>query len=264
MADFMVIPIAQFESWLISQKVSRLIKLIQIHHTWKPNYSSFQHSDHKSLLKSMEKSHLERGFTAIAQHFTIFPDGQIGTGRPLNQVPAGIKGANQNGICIEIIGNFDHGGDILNDIQSESIIKVTTLLCKKFNLVPSDSTIVYHHWYDLNSGVRTNGEGTTKTCPGTNFFGGNTVADFNEHFLPVIVQAIGETPQVTTHTYLFVGSVIPSKLNVRSNSSINAGVVDKLTRGTEVRIFSDHQDWFSINGSYTRWVKKEFIEVLNA
>jgi hypothetical protein len=46
----------------------------------------------------------------------------------------------------------------------------------------------YHHWYDLNTGKRIAKEGTgsTKTCPGTNFFGGNTVEAFKTGLLPLL------------------------------------------------------------------------------
>jgi hypothetical protein len=263
MADFVIFPMPQFENWLVSQKVTRLIRLVQIHHTWKPNYTSFEHSDHMSLLEGMEKSHLERGFTDIAQHFTTFPDGLVGTGRPLNQVPAGIKGANKNGVCIENLGNFDIGGDNMTEIQKKAIIKVTSLLCKKFALVPSEEAIVYHHWYDLITGVRTNGTGSTKTCPGTNFFGGNTIQDFNANFLPLVQNEIGEMQVAPNNGYLFAGMVTAGKLNVRAGASLNAPIVDKVTKGTELRIFSESYDWYSVNSSYTRWVKKEFIEIVN-
>jgi hypothetical protein len=51
-------------------------------------------------------------------------------------------------------------------------------------------TVLYHHWFDLDSGLRldwgSGGAGKTKTCPGTNFFGGNTVRKFQNSFLPLL------------------------------------------------------------------------------
>lgn len=134
----------------------------------------------------MEHSHLERGFSQIAQHFTIFPDGKIVTGRSLEDVPAGIKGANAHGVCIENLGNFDVTE--MTAEQKNTVICLTKLLLKKFNLIPSTSTVVYHHWYDLDTGVRTNGTGNTKTCPGAKFFGGNTVESCQKNLIPLLLK----------------------------------------------------------------------------
>lgn len=46
----------------------------------------------------------------------------------------------------------------MSDEQRNAIIKVNALLCKRFSLQPNANTIVYHHWYDLNTGERTGPE----------------------------------------------------------------------------------------------------------
>lgn len=126
------------------------------------------------------------GFNQIAQNLTSFPDGTIAVGRPFDVIPGGCKGCNAYGLCLENLGNFDIGGDAMTDLHKETIIKLTTALLLKFNLVPSTDTIIYHHWYDIITGQRTNGTGTVKTCPGTNFFGGNKVEDCQLHFIPFL------------------------------------------------------------------------------
>ena len=65
---------------------------------------------------------------------------------------------------------------------------IISSLLTLFKLAPSETTVVYHHWYDLNTGKRIAKEGTgsTKTCPGTNFFGGNTVEAFKKELLPLL------------------------------------------------------------------------------
>ena len=266
MASFQLFVLPEFETWLKTQSVSRLIKLVQNHHTYIPNYSHFHDSNHLPLQESMERSHLERGFSQIAQHFTTFPDGKIMTGRPLNAVPAGIKGANGNGICIEHIGNFDDGGDQMSAQQSNTILKLNALLMHKLGLAPSDETIVYHHWYDLNTGKKViEGTGVTKSCPGTNFFGGNKKENFNASFLPLIQTAYQELnlPTAMVSDHKLSGFVNVKLLNVRLSSSLDAPIITKFGKGTEVRIFEDLNGWYAINQSRTRWIKKEFV-ALNA
>jgi hypothetical protein len=185
---FLLFDVSEFDSWLKGLQLKRKITLIQNHHTWLPNYATFDKiGDHFKMLASMEKSHLERGFSEIAQNLTTFPDGTIAVCRSFETIPAGIKGANQFGICMEHVGNFDAGGDTMRAAHRTSIIKVNTLLCKKFGLTPSTDTVVYHHWYDLTTGKRVpDGSPNTKTCPGTNFFGGNTTASCKTNFIPLL------------------------------------------------------------------------------
>lgn len=193
--------LTEFKSWLEDQKVTRKITILQVHHTWMPNYKSFNGKNHFELLNSMRNSHKQRGFDDIAQQITTFPDGKIAysLGRPFDKAPAGIKGANLTGICIENVGNFDAGGDIMTDIHRTTIIGLYAVLAKKFNIPIDTDHIVYHHWYDLNTGKRIPdsiinkyaGQSAvpgyyTKTCPGTAFFGGNSVKAAQENFIPLI------------------------------------------------------------------------------
>lgn len=261
MSNFQLFTLPDFESWIKRQSVTRLIKLIQNHHTYIPNYSHFFGNNHLALQKNMERFHMvERGFSAIAQHFTTFPDGTIMTGRALDMIPAGIKGANKFGICIEHLGNFDANGDKMSDNHKATIIGINALLCERFGLPPSDQTIVYHHWYDLNTGqMVTEGQGATKSCPGTNFFGGNTKVDFNANLLPQIVATMRAATENIGSQHKHTGVVSPRKLNVRRMGSLDAPVVTTVTMGTPVRIFDEVSGWYAINGTKTEWVKKEFI-----
>jgi hypothetical protein len=123
----------------------------------------------------MERAHLERGFAEIAQNITSFPDGTLMLCRSFNTSPAGIKGANRNGICIEHLGNFDLGGDGTNAAHRETIVRPNARLLQRFSLPCDTDHVVFNHWWDLNTGERTIGAGSTKSCPGTAFFGGNRV-----------------------------------------------------------------------------------------
>ncbi|SHE38225.1 peptidoglycan recognition protein family protein [Pedobacter caeni] len=186
---FILLEPEEFDSWLkLQRKTSRAIKLVQLHHTYIPAYSHFKGDNHFALCEAMERAHLERGFAEIAQNFTTFPDGKIMVCRSMDTIPAGVKGANTNGICIENVGNFDRGKDVMTEAQRSVILMMTKSLLAHFGLVASDQSVIYHHWYDLNAGkrIKVEGTGVTKSCPGTNFFGGNTVADFNAHLLPLL------------------------------------------------------------------------------
>lgn len=179
--------IEQFKKHISSLKVTRKIKIIQLHHTWSPNYTHFNGTNHMTLQKNMKTHHVKNnGWSDIGQQFTIFPDGLICTGRDINNSPAGIKGANANGICIECLGNFDKGGDTMTEAQKASIVAVCRILLDKFGL--NTDNITYHCWWssdgreigDYYKGV------STKTCPGTNFFGGNGLTAFRENLQPLI------------------------------------------------------------------------------
>src|SRR5690606_30145174 len=113
------------------------------------------------------------GWEDIGQHLTIFPDGIILTGRDFDRDPAGIYGANSGAVAIENIGNFDVHRDTMRKEQQDTILKTVAILCHKFDLEISTETIVYHHWYNLISGKRNDGSNGNKSCPGSNFFGGN-------------------------------------------------------------------------------------------
>lgn len=177
--------IEQIDKYLIDSANHREIRLIQQHHTSLPDYTSWtKKPDHLYWQRSMENSHKARGFAEIAQHFTIFPDGKIVTGRSINTIPAGIKGANEHGICIEYFGNFDV--EAMTKEQQITGVLLTKKLLTHFALHPSTDTVVYHHWYDLDSGHRTNGTGNVKTCPGILFFGGNTVEACEKNFIPLL------------------------------------------------------------------------------
>jgi hypothetical protein len=203
---FVLLTLEEFKIWLESKKVTRTIKLIQQHHTAIPNYRMFTGSNHFDMLISMENAHIQRGFAGIAQNFTTFPDSMIAVCRDINTSPAGIKGANTGGVCIEHVGCFDKifyaktgslPGDSLTMSHKNTIITVNALLCKKFTLKPSTSSIVYHSWYNLDTGVRDNDDGSKsgdkqhKTCPGnSNFFSGNTAEAANDNFIPPIVEKL--------------------------------------------------------------------------
>lgn len=194
---FLLIKREELREWLNKQTITREITKLQVHHTYLPNYNTRKvkngvgQQDHFACLEGMRLSHLAEGFNDIGQNFTTFEDGMIGysLGRGLNVIPAGIKGANQGAICIENVGNFDKGGDSITEEQRKTIVHLYACLAEKLNIPIDTNHIVYHVWYDKVGNRLTDyipGK-SSKTCPGTNFWGdGNTVATANKGFIPAV------------------------------------------------------------------------------
>lgn len=261
---FILFAIDEFDQWLKETRFSRAVKLVQNHHTYQPGYAHFKRNNHFALLDGMEHFHMaERGFAEIAQNLTSFPDGTVALCRSLDRVPAGIKGCNQEGICLENLGNFDAGGDAMTTAHREAVLMVNALLCREFGLTPSTDTLVYHHWYDLNSGQRTDGSGTTKTCPGAAFFGGNTVKKAAENFVPLVARALAEltggtppVPPVAEKT----AEVMAGTLNVRSGGGTSFPIVKALKRGVKVNVFEAADGWARIHPTEQQWVSERYLK----
>ena len=169
----------EFKTWLKNKSISRTVNKLQIHHTGSPSYSNFYksgggHEDELVRQNNMKSFHVNsRGMNDIAQHFTVFPNGKIVTGRSLNSNPAGITGWNSGAICVEIYGNFDKGQDTMTQEQRKAVIMLYGELCKKFKLTPSTSTIRPHCWFTAGGTYlgKYDPNRSAKTCPGTNFMG---------------------------------------------------------------------------------------------
>ncbi len=256
---------ADFSVWLETISVSRRVVLVQHHHTWMPNYSTFKGNNHFALLQAMENAHLERGFAEIAQNLTTFPDGSIAVCRGLDKIPAGIKGANTGGICIEHVGNFDANGDQMSAAHRETIIDLTARLCHKFSLEPGTDSLVYHHWYDLNTGQRTNGTGSTKTCPGSAFFGGNKVQNAAANFIPLVAASLSLLEPATLPKPLAAGSftINANTLNVRKAPDGAATILKHLSRGVQVEVYESNGDWRRIHPTEQQWISSRFLAPLH-
>lgn len=254
--------VAEFEPWLRSISVGRQVNKIQQHHTWSPKYAHFTGGNHFELQKGMRDYHVNHnGWADIGQHFSIFPDGAIVTGRSLNMTPACIFNNNAGSVCIENVGDFDTGKDAMTATQRGAIVQATVALARKFNLNPvTTNNIVYHHWYDLNSGARTDGAGTTKSCPGTAFFGGNSVAACRAHFLPLVQQGLdGAAPAPAAPAF---GCVITETLNVRSAPGADqplSATQGPLQAGTIVRVYGERDGWLKIAATGEHWVFAKWI-----
>ena len=180
----------EFKLWLSKQNVTRKVTRLQVHHMWMPDYSCWGKDNALRRQHNTKDYHIHNNhWDDIAQHFSIFPNGHIVTGRSLNKTPIGIRGWNTNAICVEIYGNFDKGHDKMKDAQKEAVIALYGELCKKFDLTPSTLTVRPHAWFTAG-GIYLgdySASRSAKTCPGTNFMGiGNTKKAFVNKFYPMI------------------------------------------------------------------------------
>lgn len=261
---FVLFDLTDFAAFLKTLTVNRAIIRIQNHHTFDPSYKDFNGSNHFERLRAMEDFHVHvRHFSEIAQNLTTFPDGTVAVCRSFETMPAGIKGANAGALCIENLGDFDTGHDVMTVAQKDAIPKVNALLCQKFNLTPDTNSILYHHWFDLDTGQRTDGAGNTKTCPGTDFFGGNNVSDSEANFIPLITQQLAiltGTGASDTPTALFSAQVTATTLNVRTQPDISSDILGQLANGTIVQIFEEQDGWGRIDPSESKWVKESFLQ----
>jgi hypothetical protein len=258
---FIHLNLDEFADWVRATRFYRQIRAVQNHHTYIPGYAHFKGDNHFALCEAMENAHLERGFAQIAQNLTSFPDGTLMLCRDFNSIPAGIKGANANGLCIEHLGNFDRGGDAMTAAQQDSIVAVNALLLQRFGLPCTSDHVIYHHWWDLNSGERKDGGGVTKSCPGSAFFGGNSVQHARDHFLPLIAARMGAAatgrpaPQP-----LFKGVIAASSLRVRDSAGNAGRVIASLAQGAEVAVHEEKDGWYRVHPSASHWVSGRYVE----
>lgn len=234
----------EFRTWIRQQSTTRLINHVQQHHTWKPSYVHFRGNNHFEMQLGMKQVHtLTNNWSDIGQHFSIFPDGLIVTGRQLNIAPACIKNRNTGGVCIENIGNFDIGGDQMRPEQSDAIIAVTAMLCTRFNIEIGDPGIVYHHWFD-SSGNRTKTD-PVKSCPGERFFGGNDEAAANANFFPKVRAYVQGVPPVILPKHQLAVAV-QDQLPVRVAADPNARILRRLRLADEVRVAQVQGNWAQV------------------
>lgn len=284
----------EVKTWLGKRNITRSITRLQVHHMYVPDYNTWEKTDKKVF----SEPHLGRtkslddygkrtwGYSDghghyIAQHFNVFPDGKITTGRHLNSKGIGIKGWNDGAIVIEIYGNFDKGHDTINKAQKEAVIGLYALLCNRFKITPSVNTIRYHCWFTAGGTYLGdyNASRSAKTCPGTGFFGGNTMAKMKANFLPLIkaydvknCKMGGEVEKVTETKVNQIGYVNTpdSTLNVRKSYDAESTKLGALKDNAKVEIVAKCSNgWLKIkysdgygyvNSKYINGIKDVVVE----
>ena len=155
-APFRRLSVAEFAELLARFPFTRRVNQVHMHHTWSPNHREWRGL---ASVQAMRDFHVRtNGWSDIAQHITIAPDGGIWTGRNWNQAPAssgGFNGTSAVGpFMFETVGNFDVGRDPFAGAQRDAVLEVIARVQLRFGL-PAESL---HFHRQLNS---------PKTCPGS-------------------------------------------------------------------------------------------------
>ena len=245
--------------WLAKQKVTRTITRLQVHHMDAPSYSTWEKTDKRVFaephfgrtqsLNDYGKRTWGSGASDghghyIAQHFNVFPDGKITTGRNLNSTPIGIRGWNTNAICVEIYGKFDKGHDVMNAKQKEAVIYLYGELCKRFDIPVNTSHIRPHCWFTAGGTYlgKYNSSRSAKTCPGTNFWGvGCSTSGFAKFIADVKAYVNGkapveEKPKETKVNKEGKVNVSSGTLNVRKSYDADSTKLGELKDNAKVEI----------------------------
>jgi len=136
--------------------LTRKIVAVHLHHTWRPRRQDFRGLP---TIEAMRKFHMEQnGWSDIAQHLTIDPQGGLWTGRNWNLAPASASGANgtaaEGPFMIEMVGDFDAGQDPFDGEQRQAAFETVAHLMRAFGL--KDADLRFHNQLT-----------TQKSCPGT-------------------------------------------------------------------------------------------------
>ena len=270
------------KNWLAKQKVSRTITRLQVHHMDMPSYSTWEKTDKKVFaephfgrtesLDSYGKSkwHSSDGHGHyIAQHFNVFPDGKITTGRNLNSTPIGIRGWNDHAICIEIYGCFDKGHDKMTAAQKKAVIYLYGELCKRFHISVNTTHIRPHCWFTAGGTYlgKYNPSRSAKTCPGTAFWGYGCSPNGFAHFIKDVknyVEGKKEEPKEEKPKEFkqYIARCTTNDLNCRKGPGVKYDVVDTINKGVAITIVEEKEidggTWCKGKAGY--WVNKKYLE----
>jgi hypothetical protein len=152
---FEYLTVDQFKNLVWQFQFARRIDAVHLHHSWLPDKKTYKGL---ASIEAMYQFHTAvNGWSDIAQHITITPDGAIWTGRNWNDPPVSVKGFNGNSECgpfmLELIGNFDEAKDLFDGAQRDAAISAIAILQERFQL-PLES-LRFH--CQMTTG---------KTCPG--------------------------------------------------------------------------------------------------
>lgn len=137
---------------------------VHVHHTYRPDHEIFRRLGGRRCVQGMHRYHTAAlGWSDIAQHESIGPDGSVWSGRGWRRPPASSRGHNgtprRHPFMFEMIGDFetveDEVHDRLTGRQRDAAAGICALVCRRFGLRPGDA-VKFH---------RELGE-RWKSCPG--------------------------------------------------------------------------------------------------
>jgi hypothetical protein len=136
---------AQFGLLAQPAQLTRKIAAVHVHHTWRPRRQDFRGL---ATVEAMRKFHMEQnGWSDLAQHLTIDPQGGLWTGRNWNLAPASATGHNgtagEGPFMIEMVGDFDAGQDPFDGEQRTAAIETVAHLVRAFGL--QDADVKFHN-----------------------------------------------------------------------------------------------------------------------
>ena len=263
--------IQEFIKHVNGLKINRTINKLQVHHTYAPSYSNWKTDIELRRIRNTVDFHKKTfGSSDIAQHYTIFPNGKIATGRDINSTPIGIKGWNTGAICCEIYGNFDV--DTMTKEQKEAVIAFYGTWCKKLKLKATTDYIRPHCWFTSNGTYLGdyNASKSAKSCPGKKFFGGNTKKSMQANFLPLIQSyvdgnenVINQNTSTSTNTSKEeVYRIIANSLNVRKGAGTKYEIVGTVKKGSAYTIV-EKKNGFGKLKSGAGWISlgEKYVEL---
>ncbi|MBP7659405.1 MAG: caspase family protein [Burkholderiaceae bacterium] len=188
------ISLEQFTA-LLSNAWKRRISSVHIHHTWKPRAGQWKG---KTTVEAMRRVHMQdNGWSDIAQHLTIGPDGTLWTGRHLDRVPASARGFNgtaaEGPLMIEMVGDFDAGQDQFGGAQAQAAFQATAAICQAFGL--QVSALRFHREFNPE-----------KSCPGT----GIDLAAFRQSVALLMTAPAGPRPPAPRQLVAPLSGAIPA------------------------------------------------------
>lgn len=218
-------------------------KEFHIHCTWLPNYSTIKGRSHEAVNDSMKNYHISKKWGTIAQHISTFPDGDILIGRDFAKKPCSIKGYNTGSFCMEMVGDFDLGKDIITVAQRD----ITLKLIKYFK--SRNTKIVFHR------------ERSNKTCPGTSLSKKGLI-EASDYYLNKKELRKGITGEDVAEVQKVLGIEVDGsfgpetervlKLWQKANGIKETGVIDEVTKNALFTNADNPSDWAKESWNYCK------------
>ena len=133
-------------------KPRRYVDTVHLHHSG----TDYEHHDNIDFIRKIHVT--ERGWSDVGYHFFITKSGEVLEGRPLEKIPASIKGRNANVIAICLSGKEEFTPEQLNSLR---------MLCEEIASQYANEIKFYGHK-----------EYAKTACPGYDY---TRLLDLNEH-----------------------------------------------------------------------------------